>query len=113
MGRFHGGAHEVHGLLPALYGDAGPRPRRSSLSSAPRAGVVGTVLQGELLGGTGDRVVPVEAGAAQAASGPARGGDHRLCREVGERGGADVVPDLLHRVVRADELISLVSMSIP
>src|SRR5918994_7315481 len=74
-------------------------------SSAPGSSVLGPVLQGELASSARRRVVPVEAGAAQAVLSLLCGGYHRIDREVGEGGGPDLGPDLFHRQVRADELV--------
>src|SRR5215210_2488107 len=77
-------------------------------SSAPGSSVLGPVLQGELARRTRNRVVAVEAGAAEAVLSLLCGGDHRIRREVGEGSGPDLGPDLLHRQVRANELIRAV-----
>src|SRR5918994_4821029 len=74
-------------------------------SPAFGSGVLGTVLQGELVRCARRRVIAVEAGAAEAVFSLLCGGDHRIRREVGEGGGPDLGPDLLHRQVRAHELI--------
>src|SRR5215210_1974393 len=74
-------------------------------SSAPGSSVLGPVLQGELARRTRNRVVAVEAGAAEAVLSLLCGGDHRIRREVGEGSGPDLGPDLLHRQVRANELV--------
>src|SRR5215203_4921582 len=74
-------------------------------SSAPGSSVLGPVLQGELARRTRNRVVAVEAGAAEAVLPLLCGGDHRVDGEIGQGGSPDVGPDLLHRQVRAYELI--------
>src|SRR5918995_999001 len=74
-------------------------------SPAFGSGVLRTVLQGELACRARRRVIAVEAGAAEAVLSLLCGGDHRIRREVGEGGGTDLGPDLLHRQVRAHELI--------
>src|SRR5215211_3615810 len=74
-------------------------------SSAPGSSVLGPVLQGELARRTRNRVVAVEAGAAEAVLPLLCGGDHRVDGEIGQGGSPDVGPDLLHRQVRANELV--------
>src|SRR5215216_2115815 len=74
-------------------------------SSAPGSSVLGPVLQGELARRTRNRVVAVEAGAAEAVLPLLCGGDHRVDGEIGQGGSPDVGSDLLHRQVRAYELI--------
>src|SRR5215211_7141944 len=74
-------------------------------SSALGSSVLGLVLQGELARRTRGRVVAVEAGATETVFPLLCGGDHRIRREVGEGGGPDLGPDLLHTQIRAHELI--------
>src|SRR5829696_8939546 len=74
-------------------------------SSAPGSSVLGPVLQGELARRARNRVVAVEASAAEAVLPLLCGGDHRVDGEIGEGSGPDLGPDLLHRQVRANELV--------
>src|SRR5215210_8488241 len=74
-------------------------------SSALGSSVLGLVLQGELARRTRGRVVAVEAGAAETVLPLLCGGDHRIRREVGEGGGPDLGPDLLHTQIRAYQLV--------
>src|SRR5215211_4352464 len=133
VGLFDGGAHEVDSPLATLDRDARSlvatpifrqrrsfrrrytrtarycrvpsRGSRARSSSAPGGNVVGTVLQGELARSARDRVVAVEAGAAEPVLPLFRGGYHRIDREVGEGCGPDLGPDLLDRQVRAYQLL--------
>src|ERR671913_264366 len=79
--------------------------RRTCNSSALAGSVLGPVLQGELARRASRRVVAVEAGAAEAVLPLLRGCHHRISREVGEGGGPDLGPDLLHRQVRSYQLV--------
>src|SRR5918996_907929 len=74
-------------------------------SSALTDSVLSPVLQGELARRASRRVVAVEAGAAEAVLPLLRGCHHRISREVGEGGGPDLGPDLLHRQVRSYQLV--------
>src|SRR5215204_1829621 len=74
-------------------------------SSALAGSVLGPVLQGELARRASRRVVAVEAGAAEAVLPLLRGGHHRISREIGEGGGPDLGPDLLHCQVRSYQLV--------
>src|SRR5829696_1126067 len=71
-------------------------------------GVVGPVLQGELARCARGRVIAVEAGAAETVLPLLRGGDHRVRREVGQGGGPDLGPDLLHAQVRSYQLVGAI-----
>src|SRR5215203_2255043 len=78
------------------------------ISSALAGGVFGPVLQGELARRASRRIVAVEAGAAEAVLPLLGGGHHRIRREVGEGGGPDLGPDLLHGQIRPYQLVGAI-----